>query len=277
MQFFTLTPIFRQFLFTIMSAVRLHQPIIFYYDTKSLSQSDSDLLIDHLSTEYEKFYNVTVFNEFVPGFLTNLGGSTLVSSKFNYTLVIFLNYNPRSPRQLSLLSEFIKLKYEYIIISPYEIDLVALVPFIYINLNLNNLSLLKLFNVYLINYLKLFINIDEHRLKGHIPTQTLYNYNCFYGLVLLKNPDILKRHLEKHIKSVKDILTPSNLLKILLKPTTLSFNFFNYYVTENKKKILNLYHNELKTQFLSRLLKLFKFIKKKYSKNIKQYKKVYGK
>jgi hypothetical protein len=273
MQFLTLTTIFRQFLFTIMSAIRLHQPVAFYYDTKLLSQKDSDLLINELSAEYEKYYNVTVFNEFIPGFLTNINGRPQFHKKINYTLVVFLNYNPRSARQVSLLNEFIKLKFEYIIISPYEIDLVAFVPFMYINFDLNNKSLLKLFNVYLFNYLELYIDKDQLRLKGDISIQTLYNYNCFYCLALLKKPNILKNHLETHITSITDILTPNALALILLKNTPIKTEFLTYYYNKQNIPILNQYHEKLKKKFVKKLIKLFKFLQKKYKKKIKEYKK----
>lgn len=251
------TPSFRQFLYTLTSGIRLHQSIAVYYDLSHVSKIEKEILYTYLSNFYEQFYNVTFFSDFVPGFLTNSIGVSLLSKKPNFSFVIFLNYNPRNPHQSSLLNEFISLKYEYILISPHQIDLVAFVPFLYLSLDLNDLVFLKLINFYIIKYILLFINIEKHNIKGNMILQTMYNYNCFFLITLIRHKKLLNYYLKTFVKYKQDIDTNLKLISILLTPTKYKQKFLDKYYTPFYLKNLNLVSKNLRKVFRKEIKFLF--------------------
>lgn len=268
----TLTPVFRQFLYTITASIKLHQPIGFYYDLSHVSRIEKDILYSYLSNLYEKFYNVTFFSDYVPGFLTNSDGVSLLSKKANFSFVVFLNFNPKSPHQNSLLNEFISLKYEYILISPNQIDLVAFVPLLYLSLDLNEVSMLKIVNFYILNYTLLFINVRKHNLYGDLMLQTMYNFNCFFLIVLMRNKYLLNFYLKKFVKYKQDINSIIKLVKLLLTSTKYKYKFLSKHYTPSRIKILNLAHKKLKKVFNKEIKLLFIKLHKKNKSLIKKKK-----
>lgn len=251
------TPSFRQFLYTLTSGIRLHQHIAVYYDLSHVSKIEKEILYTYLSNFYEQFYNITFFSDFVPGFLTNSIGVSLLSKKPNFSFVVFLNYNPKNPHQNSLLNEFISLKYEYILISPHQIDLVAFVPFLYLSLDLNDLVFLKLINFYILKYILLFIDIKKHNIQGNMVLQTMYNYNCFFLLTLIRHKKLLNYYLKKFVKYKQDINTNLKLISILLTPTKYKQNFLYKYYTPFYLKNLNLVSKNLRKIFRKEIQILF--------------------
>jgi hypothetical protein len=247
-----------------MSAIRLHQRVAFYYDVTQLSHKDGEAISDKLRQIYGLYYNMVFFSDYVPGFLSNLESTTLFEQKPNFTFVVFLNYDARSPHQSSLLNEFIKRKYEYIIFSPYEMDLVAYVPFIYINANLNDLLLLKLVNFYLMEYIAMFVNYKRHNLKGDVYIQTIFNLNCLYCLLLIQDTNLLELHLKEFVFSLKD-LKRENLLSILTRPTLRKTKFFIMYETPERIQIIKKQQKVIRRLFLKKFNRLISTLKKKDS------------
>ena len=253
----TITPVFRQFLYTLTTSIKLHQSIAFYYDLSHVSKVEKDILYAYLSKFYEKFYNVTFFSDYVPGFLTNSDGVSLLSKKANFSFIVFLNYNPKNAHQNSLLNEFITLKYEYILISPNQIDLVAFVPFLYLSLDLNDIVMLKIVNFYILNYILLFINSRKHNLYGNIVLQTKYNFNCFFLITLIRHKKLLNYYLKKFVKYKQDINTILKLVKILLSPTKYKKQFLSKYYTPFSIEFLNLINKKLRNVFHIEIKNLF--------------------
>jgi hypothetical protein len=254
---FTTTPSFRQFLYLLKEAIYFHQHIAFYYDLSHVSKVERDILHKMLATKYEKFYNITFFSDFVPGFLTNSDGVSLISKKPNFSFIVFLNYNPKSAHQNSLLNEIITFKYEYILISPYQVDLVAFVPFLFLDLDLNDYLVLNLVNFYIFKYISLFVNVSKHNVDGDLMLNTLYNYNCFYIIVLIRHKKMLNYHLKKFVKYKKMINTVSKLIFILLKSTKYKQKFLNKFYTPSHIQLLSTEHVMLKKVFLKEIHNLF--------------------
>jgi len=96
-----------------------------------------------------------------------------------------------------LLNEIITFKYEYILISPHQVDLVAFVPFLFLDLDLNNYLVLNLVNFYIFKYISLFINVSKYNVDGDLMLNTLYNYNCFYIIVLIRHKKNVKLSFKK--------------------------------------------------------------------------------
>jgi hypothetical protein len=254
---FTTTPSFRQFLYILKESIYFHQPIAFYYDLSHVSKAERDVLHKMLSVKYEQFYNITFFSDFVPGFLTNSDGVSLISKKPNFSFIVFLNYNPKSAHQNSLLNEIITFKYEYILISPYQVDLVAFIPLLFLDLDLNNYLVLNLVNFYIFKYISLFINVSKHNVDGDLMLNTLYNYNCFYIIFLIRNKKILNYHLKKYVKKKYMVNTIFKLIYILLKSTNYKQKFLNKFYTPSHIEILSTEHAMLKKVFLKEINNLF--------------------
>ena len=267
-----LTPTFKNFLYTILTAVRLEQPIGIFYDCTHIVKENRDSFITKLAEIFETYFNITFFTDFVPGFLTNSDGITLLSTKPNFTFVIFLNYDHQNPRQRSLLDEFIKNKHEYILFSPYEMDIIAYVPYIFLQINLNDMNTLFVIINYFMVYLKFHINSKYHNIKKDL-NDSLVNYSYFYLILLFLKKKSLKDQIKIMLKKKKNyMLDEFQLLKVLMSHSTIKkkkFNkFLKYQITFTK--FLTEYSNTLKNLFKN-LFKKFqlKLLKKFYPKEFK--------
>jgi hypothetical protein len=245
-----------------MTAIRLEQPIGIFYDCTHILKENRDMFITRLAGIFEVYFNITFFTDFVPGFLTNSEGVTLLATKPNFTFVIFLNYNHKDPRQRSLLNEFIKNKHEYILFSPYEMDLVAYVPYLYLQINLNDLNFLFVIINYLMTYLNMHINKKYHNMKKKFG-DSLVNFTYLYLICLLSDKKRLKKQIYKTINSKEDrvsIINEQSLVGILLRDSSIKkyyYQIFNNaqeeFVKENAESLLLLY-KELFTKFHLSLL-----------------------
>ena len=266
MYFLGLTSKFKQLLFSLMSAVRLHQRVAFYYDVQHLDIDKRETVLSQLADLLEVFYNITLFSDFVPGFLTNRQSTSLMSAKPNFT---FLNFNPQSSNQSSLLHEFIKNKYEYILISPYEIDLVAYVPFVFLRLNLNNINYLIIVAKYIHKYLDMNLELMDHNSNSSTYSQSIQTYNYLYLSLVMRDTKFLKNHLEKNVKYKSDISTINNLISILLKSKKSRKLFIDTFYKPQYIKIVMSLSFEIYGFFLISIKQLYETLYNKYIKKDK--------
>ena len=162
MLFNTLTIHFKYFLHTFLLSIKARGLTAVYYDTKTLSKERAGEIYLILHKELGIYKNIVIFTDFVPGFLTNPVGATLFPYEVDFNLVIFFNFNPRSAHQSYLLNELNFAKIEYILISPYPMDLVQYVPFLYLQLDLSDGLVFKIFRFYLNKYLSYNIDVNDH-------------------------------------------------------------------------------------------------------------------
>lgn len=257
---------FKNFLIFLTSAVRLHQKIGIYYD---LSYFENVKLKSELNKElrifFEDFYNVSFFSDYIGGFISNYEGNIQRKLKL-FSFVIFLNFDYLNSSHRSFFSELKYANVECILISPKYLDIMALCPHLYINLDLNKLYILDIFKFYFSYCLTVFYkNSYEHALiGGHFPEDAKYYiYNSLYLFCLLQDKKALYFHLRKILNKNAKKLRFRTFLKVLLRPTYYKKRFFKS-ITKMKlyrfEKIYKLFI--FKNLMNKKLLKLFFRIRK---------------
>ncbi len=207
--FTTLTPNFRHFLYTLLVSIKKHQLIGVYYDASHLEKEDAGEIKTQIINEFGLYYNVLTFFDFIPGFLTNPDGVGLFPRRPQFTFVIFLNFNPNDNHHRFLLDELIDSRIEYILISPYDFDLVAYVPYLYLKTNLNNIDTFQIFQFYVKNFLKLHLKPNRHNQVFFNVTRSFPNninldrklaiLNRFYLIGILRSKRLINIQIAKFL------------------------------------------------------------------------------
>lgn len=277
MLFNTTTPAFRYLLHIIFESVKAHQIIGMYYDVNIFTHEKSKETFTLLKKDFSIYYNILLFHNYVPGFLTN----NLLINPPKFTFLIFLNFDYKNYKHRSLLNEIITSKIEYIILSPYNMDLVAYNPFFYLNIDLNNLSVLHIFRFYLKNFLNLKINHPKYLMykPDDIHKRHLYVFNLFYALIVLHNKDEFKTILAFFLAKKKYTVIPfhllklkKNLLKVLLYPTETKKDFFEKFGSEFALKYLYKYKKFIARTLIKNLSLVVKNLRKFFKfKDLNKY------
>lgn len=290
MLFTSITPNFRFFLHTLLLSIKSRGLVALYYDIKILPKEDGDKLYFDLLKELSVYKNIVIFTDFVPGFLTNPDGASLFPYEVDFNLVIFFNFNPKSLHQRYLLNELNFAKIEYILISPYPKDIVKYVPFLYLELDLNDIVVFRIFRFYLTKYLSYNLDPRDHNsdFNYNILKINYMLFNLIYIYFLISKKDLCNNHLSIYFSEhkykelpIKTLKSTKSLLKILSYKTETRVLVFKEFFDKNLvqslftigkwiiKKVFNKIKKFIKEpdKFLDKNL-INQFLKTQYSKKI---------
>lgn len=285
MQHNIFTPEFRYLLYIILTCIRLNQHLGIYYDKNELGdQAYSGTMYAFLEKYFKKYSNISIFIEFVPGFLSNpYSNSNTYEYESKFSLILILNFNPLSHIQTGLIKELQVRRIEYILITPqYELNVAYLKPFFHMtSLDLNNWELLDFFFKIIDRFISINtkssveIKKEEKELKN---TKNKYYYfkSLLYLNILISNDQLYKNHIKKYIKTNQDILNISNIKKYIimfLRDSKYKYGFKKIFsIKLTYKKIYLKIKKNINTLYTFKDF-LEQFIKQTFQIILKRYKK----